>query len=65
MAANIPARLKRWRKQQGLTQEEAARKLNICLNTWSNWERGRTSPSKMAQALLVLGGVLELEDKKK
>ncbi len=65
MAANIPAQLKRWRKKEGLTQEESARKLNICLNTWSNWERGRTRPSKMAHSLLVLGGVLELEDKRK
>lgn len=45
------------RSNVGLTQAEAAKKLNVSRDTISNWENGRTSPSvgKFKQIEAVYG----------
>lgn len=44
--------LKQIRKAAGLTQEQAAEKLNISHDTMSRWESGQTQPSAMQAALI-------------
>lgn len=39
-----PALLKAWRKAEGISQEEAAERVGVHQNTWSDWEGGRKSP---------------------
>lgn len=44
-ADNFSIRLKALRKATGLTQEQTAEKLNICLEHLSQMERGKGKPS--------------------
>ncbi|MCX7829246.1 MAG: helix-turn-helix domain-containing protein [Thermanaerothrix sp.] len=43
-ALHIASKLKKLRKQKGLTQEEAAKALNIAKSTLGNYEIGRRAP---------------------
>lgn len=38
-------KLKRWREEQGLTQTEAANKVEVGQASWSAWESGQKRPS--------------------
>lgn len=40
----ISEKLKTYRKTQGFTQEEVAKRLNVSRTTVSSWETGRTFP---------------------
>ena len=37
-------RLKELRRDKNFTQKEVAKKLNIAISTYANWEQGRTRP---------------------
>ena len=45
-------KIKQYRSQQGLTQKQLAESLGITSQTVSNWESGRSQPSKLVQSLL-------------
>lgn len=51
-------KLKAWRERQKLSQSQAAKKLNININTLQNWEIARTAPPESTRNLLlmVMGG---------
>lgn len=52
-----PSLLKSWRKTAGLSQEEAAEKVGVHQNTWSDWEAARKTPrTETALDLDVLTG---------
>jgi len=40
----IPNRLKKLRKQAGLTQKQIAEKIHVGQNSYSNWEKGNRTP---------------------
>jgi len=44
MMADIPALVKRLRKQLGLTQKQFARKLGVVCSTVNQWENARRRP---------------------
>lgn len=41
---NIRVNLKKYRKEEGLTQKQLAQKLNVAPTTLSSWEQGLSSP---------------------
>lgn len=44
----LQGKLKRWRRKQRITQDEARQHLDVTLGTYRNWEQGRKPPgSKM------------------
>lgn len=45
MEESFGKRLKRIRKERGVTQEQAARHLGIQASTYANWEQERGTPS--------------------
>jgi len=47
---DAPEALLRWRKDQKLSQVDAATKAGVHQNTWSDWETGRKAP-RIAMAL--------------
>ena len=49
----LPARLKIAREERGLTQEQAADRLNIAIGTLSGYERGYRGPSPEMLAKLA------------
>jgi DNA-binding transcriptional regulator YiaG len=49
-----PDTLKRLREHYGLTQEEAAKRIDAPLGTWRNWEQGRNRLSPMMVRLIRL-----------
>jgi DNA-binding transcriptional regulator YiaG len=46
-------RLKAMRESKGLTQEEAARALEVPVSTIRNWEQGRTAPAPYVARLIM------------
>lgn len=44
--------LKLWRDKQGLTQEQAARRLGVCVKTVHNWEKGETTPKEYIREII-------------
>jgi transcriptional regulator with XRE-family HTH domain len=48
--------MRRWRKEQDLTVQEAAEKIAVVKSTWSKLERGESQPS--IETLIALSGVL-------
>lgn len=42
---NIRVNLKKYRKEEGLTQKQLANKLNVAPTTLSSWEQGLSSPN--------------------
>lgn len=51
----LPQKLRDWRRAQGLSQLEAAARLNLPVGTLRRWEQGRHEPQGLAKtALLVL-----------
>ena len=38
-------KIRAWRTEVGLTQEEAAHRVPVHMGTWSSWEQGRKRPS--------------------
>lgn len=42
------SRLRAWRKAIGISQDEAATKVGVHQNTWSDWENARKVPSTEA-----------------
>lgn len=50
--------LKRWRKRRNLTQEQLARKANMCLKQYSNVELGRTSTTR--KRLTIIAEILKV-----
>jgi transcriptional regulator with XRE-family HTH domain len=52
--AEFALRLKRWRKQRGLTQSQASRVLGVeSVRTLQNWESGRTRPIPILARVIV------------
>jgi transcriptional regulator with XRE-family HTH domain len=52
---NGPTLLKTWRTERKLSQEEAAEKVEVHQNTWSDWENGNKVPrAEMVLRLHVL-----------
>lgn len=49
-----------WRHRWRLTQEEAARYVNVSLSTWRRWERGTTEP-RVEEARRAMGWMLQFE----
>jgi transcriptional regulator with XRE-family HTH domain len=47
-----PARLKKRRKELGLTQKEAAERFCVSFATWRGWELGRLPPGTYAKKFL-------------
>jgi len=45
---NMAKRISLWREKQGLTQEDAARKLGVRTRTLQRWEKGECGPSRLA-----------------
>ena len=45
MTINVANRLKAWRKRKNLTQQAAAKRLNLPVGTLRGWEYGRRTPS--------------------
>lgn len=56
------ANLEAYRKANGMTQEEAARKFRVTQSAWSNWERGRRRPAHRYIAKLVSATGVSLAD---
>lgn len=54
----LPAQIKKYRKQCGLSQEELANKIYVSRQTISNWENNRSYPD--IENLLILSGVFEV-----
>lgn len=56
--------LRNWRKSQGLTLDQAARKVGTVRQVWSDWERGRRRPSSvtMAKIYRLTGGAVQPND---
>ena len=50
----IHERLKQIRRKLNLTQENAAREVNVTFATWNRWEGGKYLPSKLAFEKLQL-----------
>ena len=44
--------LKQWRKERGLKQGPAAKKLQITLRSLQNWEQGTRRPNQMLERVL-------------
>lgn len=44
----IQETLKKIREKLNLTQEDAAREVNVTFATWNRWERGHFQPSRLA-----------------
>lgn len=56
---SIPEQIKSWRQAKGLSQPEAAKKLNCPVGTLQGWEQGRFEPNAMAINALILQKVIE------
>ena len=52
MMADIPALVKRLRKQLGLTQAQFAREVRVSLSTVNQWENSRRRPQPVLLARL-------------
>jgi ribosome-binding protein aMBF1 (putative translation factor) len=53
-----------WRRRQGWTQEELAKRANVPLRTLQNWEAGRTTPRPSSgRKLEALQSGLEQQDR--
>jgi DNA-binding XRE family transcriptional regulator len=48
------ARLKKVRKELGLTQAQAADQAGVALRTWINWENEHQEPGRLALRLLKI-----------
>ena len=46
--------LKKIRRRLNLTQENAAREVNVTFATWNRWEKGHFRPSRLALEKLQL-----------
>ena len=46
-------KVKAWRKRKGFSQSEAARHLNMSVDTLQNWEIARTKPTGFAEQTLL------------
>lgn len=44
----LPAALRRWRKERRLSQSQAAPVLGLTLRTLKNWEQGQSIPRGLA-----------------
>ncbi len=58
-----PELLREWRTKAGLSQEEAAKRLDVRQPTWSDYEKGRKAP-RIALALKIAsltGGLVPVE----
>jgi putative transcriptional regulator len=49
----MKTKLKNWRKALGLSQTQAAKRLEVPLATLRNWEQGRNEPIGFAQVALL------------
>ena len=49
----LAAMMRRWRKEQKLSQSQAALKLGVPLCTLQNWEQQRSAPRGFALAALI------------
>lgn len=49
---SVSEKIKHWRLENGLTQQDAAVKLGITVKTIWNWENGITSPPPYIERLL-------------
>ncbi|HET9377178.1 MAG TPA: helix-turn-helix domain-containing protein [Chthoniobacterales bacterium] len=54
-------KLKSWRTAKGLTQKQAAERLNVPLSTYRNWEQKRNQPIGLARQTLLR--IIERENK--
>jgi len=52
MGELLKKKLKKWRKERGLVQKQAADILGANIRTYQGWEEGRGTPSSMALAEL-------------
>jgi transcriptional regulator with XRE-family HTH domain len=50
---SITYKLRNWRRQQGLSQAEAAEKMSVARRTWHQWERGTVVPGPEHMVKLV------------
>ncbi|EPU98761.1 helix-turn-helix domain-containing protein [Streptococcus dysgalactiae subsp. dysgalactiae] len=53
----FPQRLKKLRKEKGLTQKELGERLGVKQNTFTNWENGKREPN--LSTILKLAEILE------
>ncbi|WP_310532533.1 helix-turn-helix transcriptional regulator [Novosphingobium sp.] len=56
--------LRKWRKAEGLTLEQAASRVGTVRQVWSDWERGRRRPSGdfMPKVRDLTGGKVTADD---
>ena len=62
--APIRYKLRNWRRQQGLTQAEAAKRFGVARRTWHQWEQGAIipGPSHMIELVNITGGEVQPND---
>lgn len=48
-----PARVRTLRKRLGLSQEAFAQRLHVSFVSVSRWETGRSTPSRIAQSVII------------
>jgi putative transcriptional regulator len=62
MRKTLDRNLKCWRKQVGLTQRQAAHRLNVSVRTFQEWEQGRMKPRGFSLSALQAAVRKELKD---
>lgn len=45
--------LKKWRQRRKLTQSGAAKRMDVSLDTYRNWEQGKNEPAPLTRCLLA------------
>lgn len=64
--ANAPIRykLRNWRRQQGLSQQQAAELLGVARRTWHQWEQAAIvpGPANMIELVQLTGGAVQPND---
>ena len=58
-----PTLLKDWRTRRDLSQEDAAQKVDVHQNTWSDWESGKKVPRtpKALEIHVLTGGEVPVD----
>lgn len=62
--APIRYKLRNWRRQQGLSQQQAADQLGVARRTWHQWEQGAIvpGPANMIELVQLTAGAVQPND---
>lgn len=63
-SAPIRYKLRNWRRNEGLTQADAAARLGVARRTWHQWEQGIAIPgaAHMVELVSFTGGQVQPND---